>query len=91
MIRGIAITANRKPTLAFRKEWQSAMAALKAATPTLNVYPLPPVDIVDERGFPTRQFMQLARLFTPALVFQQLVDGLGRPTDYALQWWSEAT
>jgi hypothetical protein len=92
MIRGVAITANRKPTLQFRKEWNAAMAAKKAAVPTLNVYPLPQhVDVVDERGFPTGQFMQLARLFTPALTRRSLVDSLGRPTDYALQWWKEAT
>lgn len=92
MIRGVPVTANRKPTIAFQRDWAKAMAAKKLATPTLQTYPLPGfLEIVDERGIPTPQFVQLARLFTPALTRQPFADRVGQPTDYALQWWKEAT
>jgi len=91
MIRGIPVTSDRKPTLAFQRDWQIAMMAKKTADPTLQIYPLPGVEIVDKQGVPTPQFVQLARLFTPALARQPFVDRDGNPTDYALTWWKEAT
>lgn len=89
MIRGVPITANRKPTLAFQREWAKAMQALKALTPTLQTYPLPSIEVVDERGFPQPRFMQLTRLFSPAPPRAALVDRMGKPTDDMLSWWSQ--
>lgn len=91
MIRGVAIVANRRPTFAFQRDWAQAMAALKTANPLLVTVPLPPVAIVDERGFPEPRFFQLARLFSPPPPRKAIVDRQGMPTEDALAWWKEVT
>lgn len=91
MIRGVAIVANRKPTIAFQRDWALAMRALKLANPLLVTFPLPPVEIVDAKGLPEPRFFQLARLFNPPPPRKPLVDREGRPTEDALAWWKEAT
>jgi len=88
MIRGIAVTVDRKPSFAFCRDWSVAMAAKKAFDPTFEVIPLPHwLAIVDDEGLPTPQFVQLTRKFTPPIAQQAFADKQGRPTDYALSWW----
>lgn len=92
MIRGVSVTTDRKPSLQFRRDWEMAMKAKKVATPTLAIWPLPhDVEIVDAEGVPNVKFLQLARLFTPALVKQRFSDAQGRPTEYGISWWKQAT
>ena len=93
MNKGVRLTLDRRPTLPFMREWQAAMAAKKAADPTLSTIQLPYwLEIVDREGRPNPQMLLLSRLFDPPLQrAQKLVDGQGYPTPYALQWWGEAT
>lgn len=92
MIRGVSVTTDRKPSLQFRRDWEMAMKAKKAAVPTLATWPLPhDVEIVDAEGVPTAKFLQLARLFTPRLTKQPFSDARGLPTGAAISWWKQAT
>jgi hypothetical protein len=92
MIRGVAITLRRRPSVTFMREWQAVMAAKKAADPTFAVVPLPHwLEVVDAAGRPTPAFAQLAGPLGSPLKTERLVDGQGRPTEYALGWWKEVS